>query len=79
MCGIGYGPYGTGEPWGWVIGLVMTLLFWGGLIVLVIWAVRSFSGRARSADSAMDILRRRLAAGEITQDQYEKTRRVLEA
>ena len=78
MCGFGYGPYGVAEPWGWVIGLVTIVLLWGGLIAIGIFAVRSFSGRSRSADSALDILRRRLGVGEISQDEYEKTRRVLQ-
>jgi uncharacterized membrane protein len=77
MCGF-YGPYGAIDGWGWVIGLVTTLVFWGGLIVLGIWAIRAFSGRWHSGDTALDILRRRLASGEITQDEYEKTRRVLQ-
>jgi uncharacterized membrane protein len=51
------------------------ILFWGGVIVLVAWLVRSLG---RSSDDAKAILRRRLAAGEISQDEYEKTRRLLQ-
>ena len=61
------------------LGPLMMLLFWGGLIVLVVWAVRGFSGRPRTgADSALDILKRRLAAGEISADEYEQARKVLQ-
>jgi uncharacterized membrane protein len=59
-------------------GLTM-LLFWGGLIVLVVWGVRQFSvGRAGPEDPTA-ILKRRLAAGEITQEQYEQARRALQS
>ncbi len=80
MCGgFGYGSYGgIGDPWGAVISGVVTLLFFGGLIALVIWAVRSFSRRPAEADSAMEVLRRRLATGEIVQEEFDKIRKVLQ-
>jgi putative membrane protein len=79
MCGgFGYGPYGIGDPWGAAISGVVTLLFWGGLIALAIWAIRSFSRRPTGRDSAMEVLRRRFAAGEMSQEDFETTRRLLE-
>lgn len=80
MCGgFGYGQYGgIGDPWGAVISGVVTLLFFGGLIALAIWAVRSFSRRPAGDDSAMQVLRRRLAAGEIPQEEFEKIRKALQ-
>jgi len=82
MCGgFGYGGYsgigGSWGPWGLVMGGVMSLLFWVALVVLVIWVVRSRRHRPFPPDGAMDILRRRLAAGEITHDEFENTRRIL--
>lgn len=68
--------YGFGSMW--LLGPLMMLLFWGGLVLLVVWAVRSFSRPAPPADSAVEILRRRLASGEITQEQYEQARRALQ-
>ncbi|HSR25458.1 MAG TPA: SHOCT domain-containing protein [Candidatus Eisenbacteria bacterium] len=56
----------------------MMLLFWGGLIALVVWAVRQFAGRPAAGDQTA-ILKRRLAAGEITQEQYEQARRALQS
>jgi len=45
----------------------------------VVWAVRAVGvPRPGSSISALEVLKRRLAAGEITQDEYEKTRRLLE-
>ena len=72
------GYYYDGWSWLWMTG--MMILFWGGLAALVIWAIRSFTRPSPPAgsDSAIEILRRRLASGEISQDEYEKTRKVLQ-
>jgi putative membrane protein len=54
----------------------MMILFWGGIILLAFFVVRSFG--SRSNNEAMDILRRRLANGDISQDEFEKTRKALQ-
>jgi putative membrane protein len=71
------GWYGLGMGlWG---GLMM-LVFWGGLIVLVVWAIAHFSGIGRPAtEDPTTVLRRRLASGEITQEQYEQARKALQS
>ena len=72
--------WGSGYGWGmWIFGTLMMLLFWGGLAAVVVFAVRALGGpRHTSPDSAMDTLRRRLAAGEITQEEFERIRKVLQ-
>ena len=73
-----YGGYGP-SPWMWLVGGLMMLLFWGGLAVLVVWVVRAVGGRgANHSPQALEVLRTRLAAGEISVDEYEKTRRILQ-
>ena len=70
-----YGGFGAM----WLLGPLMMLLFWGGLAVLVVWAVRAFSrGPNLGPDSAHEILRRRLASGEITQAEYEQARKAIQ-
>jgi putative membrane protein len=62
-----------------LFGPLMMVVFWGGLILLFVWAVRGFSGpRSGARDNALDILKRRLASGEINQDQYEQARKALQ-
>ena len=65
--------------WMWaVMGVVMVFVI-GALIALIVLAVKAISGTQRgSSGGALELLKRRLAAGEITQDEYEKTRRILE-
>lgn len=72
--------WGSGGGWAmWIFGILMMLLFWGGLAAIVVFLVRSFGGsRQVHPDSAMETLRRRLAAGEITQEEFERIRKVIQ-
>jgi putative membrane protein len=70
------GTFGFGAG-AMLLGSLMMLVFWGGLIALVVWAVRQFPGRPAGEDPTA-ILKRRLAAGEITQEQFEQSRRALQ-
>jgi putative membrane protein len=78
-----FGPYGPG-PWGWgwmVGGWIMMLVFWGLLIAGVVVLVRALTNRnvfgQPGHNSALEILRRRYASGEITKDQFEEMKRTL--
>jgi putative membrane protein len=75
---MGFDGYGM-NPGMWILGSLVMVLFWGGLILLVVWAIRtSAAKREVSSDSGLEVLRRRFAAGEITQDEFDKMRRVLQ-
>jgi uncharacterized membrane protein len=67
--------YYDGANWVWMAA--MMLLFWGGIAVLAVFAFRSFGG-PKAGDQAIDILRRRFASGEITPDEFEKSRKALQ-
>lgn len=76
-----------GWHWGWGLmmglGWLMMLAFWGALIVGVALLVRWLSGATAGAtaparESPLDILKRRYAAGEITQDEYARIRQEIE-
>jgi putative membrane protein len=73
MMGLGWG--------GWIVGGLMMLLFWGGLIALAVFTVRAFtnskqdnSAQKPPDESALDILKRRYARGEIDKAEYEAIR-----
>ena len=71
----GYG-FGAGMM---LVSTLTTLLFLGGLAALMVWAITRFTGtRQPSGEDPLTILRRRLAAGEITQEQYEQARKALQ-
>ncbi len=63
------------SPW-----MIAGFLFWVGLVFVVVWAVMHlFPSRRRvDQDEPMEILRRRYASGEITREQYDEMRHVLE-
>jgi putative membrane protein len=64
------------------MGLVM-VLFWGGLIALLLVAVRAAIGGGSQTDrpaggsQALDVLARRYAKGEISADEYKEKKDVL--
>ncbi len=69
-----------------VFGLLLMLLFWGGLIALAVWLASALFPRSNremsiSTDqdlSAQEILDRRYVRGEITRDQYELMKQDIE-
>ena len=69
--------WGSYDSWSWLLMAAMMVLFRGGIAALIVFVVRAVTG-PKSGDQAMDVLRRRLASGEITQEDFEKTRRVLQ-
>jgi putative membrane protein len=74
-----------GAGWdNWILGFVMMVLFWGGLVALVVFALRSHDTGKRGDSSqdrhpdAREILEERFARGEISADEFEQRRHVLE-
>lgn len=67
---------------GGVLMMLVMILFWLGVAALVVlairWLWRQQVGRhPRSAEEPLEILRRRYAAGEIDQDEFETRKRSL--
>jgi uncharacterized membrane protein len=63
------------------IGMLVGALVWVAVIVLLVWGIGSLFGhRTTDTDTqseALDILKRRYAAGEITSAELETARRAL--
>ncbi len=76
--------HGYGHMWGGgfgLLGALMMILFWGAIITAVVLAVRWLIERnemSRRPD-ALEILRERLARGEIDPEEYEARRKVLKS
>ncbi len=72
-------------PWFWgmgmVLGMAAVLLFWVlvlvGLVLLVRWLWMQAWPNTKAEDSALEILKRRYARGEITREEFEAIRRDL--
>lgn len=71
-----WGPYGGGGPW-----MFFHFFFWIlviiGVILLIVWIVRQSGTRAgaRGEETALDILNKRYARGELSKEDYEKMRK----
>lgn len=68
---MGYGGWGL---FGGIIGLVFNLLILVGIVLLVVWAVKRFTGNNSSptSQSPREILQARYARGELTREQYQQ-------
>ena len=69
---------GPGMMWG--MGWIFMLIFWGlivfGLILLIRWLI-GMTKTVKSEESALDILKKRYARGEIDKEKYEQKKRDL--
>lgn len=63
--------------WGWT----MMVAFWLVIVALMFWLVRSAStsGRGSTEPSALEILERRLAHGEIDTNEFAEKKKLLES
>ncbi len=62
----------------WAVWMViMMIVFWGGLIALLVWGVRMASSAGKHSGSPLEIAGRRYASGEITRQEYEELRSAL--
>lgn len=65
---------GWGMGWGW--GWLMMIPFWAlvilGIVALVKWIGAHDETRTRSTESPLEILRKRYARGEMTQEDFKR-------
>jgi len=68
-----------GMGWWMVFGGIWMILFWGGLIALIIWGIRKLYGPGGSNEkrSPIDIARERYAKGDISKEDFERIKRDL--
>ena len=66
--------------WWMMIGLLWMAVFWGGIIFLVVWGIRTLTNRGGQASppDPLTVLKERYARGEITREQYEQIRADIE-
>ena len=77
----GWGMMGSGMSFGWVFVPIFMILFWGLVIWGVVALVRGLSGSRSSdsdssrPDSALEVLKKRYARGEINKEEYEEKKK----
>ena len=74
------GGYDMMYGYGWIY-MLLGILFMVGIVLLIVWLVRqSGAGNAGSSDreeTALDILKKRYAKGEIDKEEFERMKRDL--
>ena len=77
----GHGGWGGGS---WIAMTLVMLTFWGLIIGLIVWGVRSASDKFTQAGAGQspaaspeDVLRDRFARGEIDEDEFTHRRALL--
>ena len=72
---MGFGPFGFGMGF----GILFMVLFWGSIIWLIVWLINQYGKQKKveKTESAIEILKKRYAKGEITKKQYESMRKEL--
>ena len=78
-----YGGRGFGMMGGyWPFGMLFMGIFWIAVIALAVWAIWRLTGGRKTAHiptgSHFDILKRRLAAGEITADEFTRLKKIID-
>jgi putative membrane protein len=76
------GGWYWGGGWMMLIWAFVSIIFWAGIITLVIWAIRKYTRResgmsSNSQQSPLEIVKQRYAKGEITKEQYEQLKKDL--
>ena len=70
--------WGSGM-WGW--GLLWMVVFWGALVAGIVWLVQAATSSRDRTDggrTGRQLLDERLARGELSIEEYEQRRRVLD-
>ena len=68
-----------GMGWWMAFGGVWMVLFWGGLIALIVWGINKLGGRGDSIQkhTPLDVAKERYAKGELSKKDFEQIKRDL--
>ena len=69
--------YGWGWGMGFGFGWLFMILFWALVILGIVYLVRMIAGSGKGAEkeeTAMDILKKRYAKGEINKEEFDRIR-----
>jgi putative membrane protein len=69
----GYGMMGGGM---WIFGIIFWILILAGLVLLIKYLWEGGGGR-RSEESALEVLKKRYARGEISKEEFEEKKKDL--
>ena len=72
---------GSWSWWGMGTMMFLGVIFWGGIIALIVWGItrltRQGSSGGGGGKTALDLAKERYARGEITREQFEQFKKDL--
>ena len=74
-----WGGWGWGMGFGWIFMILFWVLIILGIVALAKWLYSAGILGGNASKRPLDILKERYARGEITRDEYQRTRRDLES
>lgn len=85
MDGWGWGSYGGTSVIGFIFMMIFMVAIIAGIVLFIVWLVRQTAGggavagpgAAAGGESALDILKKRYASGEIDKNEFEEKRKDL--
>ncbi len=77
------GYWNEGMGWWMLFGGFWMVVFWGGIIALIIWGIKRLTARGGSGsgsierENPLDIAKGRYAKGEISKEEFERLKKDL--
>ena len=68
-----------GMGWWMAFGGLWMVVFWGGLIALIVWGIKKLTERGSSAPKhdPLDVAKERYAKGEISKEEFDQLKKDL--
>ena len=65
--------------WWWLFGGLWMVVFWGGIIALIVWGIKKLTERGGTAskNDPLDMAKERYAKGEISREEFEQIKKAL--
>jgi len=66
--------HGYGSFW----SMILMITFWVGLISLGVYLIKNYINDGKNEDTSLQIIKKRLAKGEIDETEYERLKTIIE-
>ena len=68
-----------GAGWWMIFGGLWMIIFWGGLIALIVWGISRLTGQNKAAEKRqpLEVAKERYAKGEISREEFDQMKKDL--